>query len=110
MLEIEDQEVSQSQIAVYLWYREDERKNKNIHSKKLYWDFLPFISVTLKHSEAVSIYISSYIYATCRENVYPAKSPIICAITVDSRFQGTHWNTSRYPYLDISELKEWGKQ
>ena len=34
-------------------------------------------------------------------------------ITVDSRylqFQGTHWNTSRYPYLDISELKEWGKQ
>ena len=33
--------------------------------------------------------------------------------TVDSRyleFQGTHWNTSRYPYLDISELREWGKQ
>ena len=29
--------------------------------------------------------------------------------TVDSRyleFQGTHWNTSRYPYLDISELRE----
>ena len=33
--------------------------------------------------------------------------------TVDSRyleFQGTHWNTSRYPHLDISELREWGKQ
>ena len=33
--------------------------------------------------------------------------------TVDSRyleFQGTHWNTSRYPYFDISELKEWEKQ
>ena len=33
--------------------------------------------------------------------------------TVDSRyleFQGTHWNTSRYPYLDRSELREWGKQ
>ena len=33
--------------------------------------------------------------------------------TVDSRyleFQGTHWNTSRYPYLDISEVREWGKQ
>ena len=33
--------------------------------------------------------------------------------TVESRyleFQGTHWNTSRYPYLDISELREWGKQ
>ena len=28
--------------------------------------------------------------------------------TVDSRyieFQGIHWNTSRYPYIDISELK-----
>ena len=33
--------------------------------------------------------------------------------TVDSRyleFQGTHWNTLRYPYLDISELREWRKQ
>ena len=33
--------------------------------------------------------------------------------TVDSRyleFQETHWDTSRYPYLDISELREWGKQ
>ena len=32
--------------------------------------------------------------------------------TVDSRYleyQGTHWNTSRYPYLDISELREWEK-
>ena len=30
-------------------------------------------------------------------------------ITVDSRylkFQGTVWNTSRYPYFDISELAE----
>ena len=24
-------------------------------------------------------------------------------------FQGTLWNTSRYPYLDISELQNWGK-
>ena len=32
--------------------------------------------------------------------------------TVDSRyleFQGTLWNTSRYPYLDISVLLNWGK-
>ena len=32
--------------------------------------------------------------------------------TVDSRyleFQGTLLNTSRYPYLDISELQNWGK-
>ena len=24
--------------------------------------------------------------------------------------QGTLWNTSRYPYLDISDLRNWGKQ
>ena len=33
--------------------------------------------------------------------------------TVDSRyleFQGTLWNTSRYPYLEISDLHKWGKQ
>ena len=32
--------------------------------------------------------------------------------TVDSRyleFQGTLWNTSRYPYLNISDLQNWGK-
>ena len=34
-------------------------------------------------------------------------------ITVDSRyleFQGNLWNSSRYPYLEISELQKWGKQ
>ena len=33
--------------------------------------------------------------------------------TVDSRYlevQGTPWNTSRCPYLDISDLRNWGKQ
>ena len=33
--------------------------------------------------------------------------------TVDSRYlevQGTLWNTSRYPYLDISDLQNWGKK
>ena len=32
--------------------------------------------------------------------------------TVDSRylkFQGTFWNTSRYPYFDISDLQNWVK-
>ena len=32
--------------------------------------------------------------------------------TVDSCYlevQGTVWNTSRYPYLDISDLQNWGK-
>ena len=34
------------------------------------------------------------------------------ANTVDSRyleFQGTFWNTSRYPYFDISDLQNRGK-
>ena len=32
--------------------------------------------------------------------------------TIDScylKFQGTLWNTSRYPYLDISDFQNWGK-
>ena len=33
-------------------------------------------------------------------------------ITVDSRYlevEGTLWNTSRYPYFDISDVQNWGK-
>ena len=33
--------------------------------------------------------------------------------TVDSRYleiQGTLWNTPRYPYFDIADLRNWGKQ
>ena len=33
-------------------------------------------------------------------------------ITVDSRYlevEGTHWNTSRYAYFDISDVQTWGK-
>ena len=36
----------------------------------------------------------------------------VCVYTIDSRyleFQGTFWNTSRYPYLVISDLQNWGK-
>ena len=32
--------------------------------------------------------------------------------TVDSRYlevEGTRWNTSRYPYFDISGVQNWGK-
>ena len=39
-------------------------------------------------------------------------APYGIANTVDSRyleFQGTHWNTSRYPYIDISDLQNLGK-
>ena len=41
-------------------------------------------------------------------DAHPAE-PTRPVCTVDSRyleFQGTHWNTSRYPYLDISEFRE----
>ena len=37
----------------------------------------------------------------------------VISYTVDSRyieFQGTRWNTSRYPYLEISELQKWIEQ
>ena len=39
-------------------------------------------------------------------------SKISSRSTVDSRyleFQGTVWNSSRYPYLNISGLQNWGK-
>ena len=32
--------------------------------------------------------------------------------TVDSRYlevEGTRWNTSKYPYFDISDVQNWGK-
>ena len=47
------------------------------------------------------------------KKIFPEISCKLSQITVDSRcleLQGTHWNTSRYPYFDISELREWGKQ
>ena len=36
----------------------------------------------------------------------------ILIYTVDSRYlevKGTLWNTSRYPYFNISDLQNWGK-
>ena len=36
----------------------------------------------------------------------------LLSTTVDSRYlevEGTLWNTSRYPYFDISDLQNWGK-
>ena len=47
------------------------------------------------------------------KKIFPEISCKLSQITVDSRYlelQGTHLNTSRYPYFDISELREWGKQ
>ena len=43
---------------------------------------------------------------------YKITTLLIYVYTVDSRyleFQGTLWNASRYPYLDISDLQNWGK-
>ena len=36
-------------------------------------------------------------------------SEIILHSTRYLEFQGTVWNTSRYPYFDISDLQNWGK-
>ena len=47
------------------------------------------------------------VYTKREEPDLPAKP-----YTVDSRyleFQGTLWNSSRYPYFDISDLQNWGK-
>ena len=41
-----------------------------------------------------------------------AKIPVQVLNTVNSRYlevKGTLWNTSRYPYFDISDLQNWGK-
>ena len=54
----------------------------------------------------------SRIFFTMRSRFDYTSSIYITTYTVDSRyleFQGTLWNTSRYPYLDISNLQNWGK-
>ena len=46
-------------------------------------------------------------------HTFNSKMDLLKKSTVDSRFldfQGTLWNTSRYPYLDISDLQNWGKK
>ena len=49
-------------------------------------------------------------YGETYYNRHTALTPTVD--TVDSRYfeiQGALWNTSRYPYLDISDLQNWGK-
>ena len=46
-------------------------------------------------------------------NLFNISEENIYVYTVDSRYlevQGTLWNTSRYPYFDISDLRNWEKQ
>ena len=57
--------------------------------------------------------IPSEVRLTLQE--YPIGLNIVCLflITVHSRYleiQWTLWNTSRYPYFEISDLRNWGKQ
>ena len=67
-----------------------------------------FVStVIIKESEQLSLHYEKHHVLVSMVTV-----PVLVD-TVDScylEFQGTHWNTSRYPYLDISELRKWGKQ
>ena len=52
----------------------------------------------------VYLYVIMYMYFVTKM--------IYFANTVDSRYlevEGILWNTSRYPYFDISDLQNWGK-
>ena len=55
---------------------------------------------------------SSLLLRSPLENCDSRLWPCVLSSTVDSRYlevQGTFWNTSRYTYLDISDLQNWGK-
>ena len=65
-------------------------------------------------------FLGHCIYRLCFNNRYSNDTNIfqsnfhhlVHINTVDSdylEFLGTLWNTSRYPYLDISDLQNWGK-
>ena len=69
---------------------------------------IDYISISFGITEPILVALKiEYCLSWCK-GAYAASQT-----TVDSRYleiQGTHWNTSRYPYFDISELREWGKQ
>ena len=54
---------------------------------------------------------AAVVIGTSRVNLYYILKNILI-YTVDSRYlevKGTLWNTSRYPYFNISDLQNWGK-
>ena len=56
----------------------------------------------------------AFLFASCEACINVSSNPNSqkSLYTVDSRYlevEGTHWNTSRYPYFDISDVPNWGK-
>ena len=54
------------------------------------------------------IYLNDALLATAYRFWWTFQSEI----TVDSHYlevEGTRWNSSRYPYFDISDVQNWGK-
>ena len=51
-------------------------------------------------------------YEVCLTCMIQQKNNTVIPTTVDSCYlevEGTLWNTSRYPYSDISDVQNWGK-
>ena len=61
----------------------------------------------------VVLFNKMYVFILLPLTVYIKSNAVGIRNAVDSRYleiQGTLWNTSRYPYLDTSDLQNWGKQ
>ena len=74
-------------------------------SENRFWHFMQSVSIDVdiscKLSDTICMKFQSLFSGKYKKH------------TVDSRYlevQRTLWNTSRYPYLDISGLRNWGKQ
>ena len=74
----------------------------------------PFVNIYSRYFWAELLLREHFFFTGCFEFFFPGTR--ICTwfgYTVDSRYlelQGTLWNTSRYPYFDISDLRNWGRQ
>ena len=87
-------------------------RNKNILKCRLL-KFLPRVLsvnniVTAQTDSNEKWHVNKLLYILWLQKAWERKSN-----TVDSRYlelQGTLWNTSRYPYFDISDLRNRGKQ
>ena len=63
----------------------------------------------------IEVFYLSWVVSDPSQSLHMYKIMVIASglDTVDSRYlevQGTLWNTKRYPYIDISDLQNWGKK
>ena len=66
------------------------------------------------NSQNLIIKMTQYVTSQSGRKRYWEQKTLMKAMwyTVDSRYlevEVTFWNTSRYPYFDISDLQNWGK-